>query len=487
MPIKINNILPAFTNNLSNIKIPYSGSINNDELQYLTVKISEAWGQNNPVYAQTGNIVNENNVLTLSSSNTPGLIEGQYYRVELSNSINYGVIRYIPIPTTSLSINSGHVTFTYNNVLEPLLSVEFQLIDNTNDVILETSGDIYASYYQTNNYKTNVSYQFYNYFKNSNNNNEYIVKAKYITQHGYSNVLEENANNFNILQDLTNDNLPDNIEIVLDTKLLNSTGIVQVKINNKINRTNALSYKIYKQENINQTNIYSATMIKEGNLSNIETITYSDLNAPYGILINYIFVFNDMAYRRSLDSYIQYEDMFLSDRNNILKIKFNPKISNYKKFLQESKIDAIGNAYPLFSRNQIIQYKTFNIEGLIASDSEIDMLANYCFYDINNYNVKRNRENTPSNENMSQSITNDIDMSDPWVKERIYREKVFIWLNNGEPKLFKSPSEGNSIVRLLNVNLSPENTLGRKFYSFSCQAVELDALNTVNCQKYNLI
>ena len=665
MSIKINNILSAFTNNLSDIKIPYNGSINNDELKYLTVKISEAWGNNNPVYAQTGNIIkNENNnILTLSStltdsiiekgnkveiegqttswniqhseeagsitatlfyekdstsnyileltsinnaattkdyatnsrppwyatygnqitsvivqdglvklgkylfadhknlqrvslsttittlyesvfqscenlqkielpstishleanafkgcnklivcakadtqpkdwnsnwnsdnckviwsfSNNPTLIEGQYYRVELSNSINYGVIRYIPAPTTSLSISSGCATFIYNNILEPLLSVEFQLIDETRDIVIETSGDIYASYHQTNNYKTNMSYQFYNYFKISNNDNEYKIKVIYTTQQGYSSFLEEEANSSNILQSLTNNSLPDDIEVILDSESLNSTGVVLIKLKNKITRTTPLSYEIYKQEGINQIDIYSATKLKEGNLSNIETILYYDLNVPYGVLIKYIFVLNNIAYRIALDSYVQYEDMFLSDRSNVLKIKFNPKISNYKKFLQESKIDTIGSTYPLFSRNQIIQYKTFNIEGLIANESEIDMLANYCFSNISDYIMNHTRMATPSNENGQSLITNDINTLDPLVRERIYREKVFAWLSNGEPKLFKSPTEGNLIIRLLNVSLTPEYTLGRKFYSFSCQAVELDELNTVNCQKYGLM
>jgi hypothetical protein len=31
------------------------------------------------------------------------------------------------------------------------------------------------------------------------------------------------------------------------------------------------------------------------------------------------------------------------------------------------------------------------------------------------------------------------------------------WLNNGKPKLFRSPSEGNYIVRLMSVSLTPNS------------------------------
>ena len=41
--------------------------------------------------------------------------------------------------------------------------------------------------------------------------------------------------------------------------------------------------------------------------------------------------------------------------------------------------------------------------------------------------------------------------------ERQFKLEVLDWLTNGEPKLFKSPNEGNYIVRLLNVSLTPND------------------------------
>ena len=45
---------------------------------------------------------------------------------------------------------------------------------------------------------------------------------------------------------------------------------------------------------------------------------------------------------------------------------------------------------------------------------------------------------------------------DNFYTERKFRECVERFLNNGKPKLFKSPSEGNKIISLLNVSFSPE-------------------------------
>jgi hypothetical protein len=32
---------------------------------------------------------------------------------------------------------------------------------------------------------------------------------------------------------------------------------------------------------------------------------------------------------------------------------------------------------------------------------------------------------------------------------------VLDWLNNGKPKLFRSPAEGNYVLRLMNISMSP--------------------------------
>ena len=57
--------------------------------------------------------------------------------------------------------------------------------------------------------------------------------------------------------------------------------------------------------------------------------------------------------------------------------------------------------------------------------------------------------------------------------ERKFRLELLDWLTNGKPKLFRSPTEGNYIVRLMNVSLTPNDTLGRMLYTFNCTAYEM--------------
>jgi hypothetical protein len=77
--------------------------------------------------------------------------------------------------------------------------------------------------------------------------------------------------------------------------------------------------------------------------------------------------------------------------------------------------------------------------------------------------------------------------SDNIQRERNFKLAVLDWLNNGEPKLFRSPGEGNYIVRLMNNSLSPNDTLGRMLHTFSSNAYEIADYNYENLSYYGFI
>jgi hypothetical protein len=81
---------------------------------------------------------------------------------------------------------------------------------------------------------------------------------------------------------------------------------------------------------------------------------------------------------------------------------------------------------------------------------------------------------------------NEISQYD-YVYEREFRNLVSDFLYDGKPKLFKSPTEGNILIRITDVSMSPQQGLNRIIYSFSAQAYEI-ADNTIdNYKKYNLL
>jgi hypothetical protein len=72
-------------------------------------------------------------------------------------------------------------------------------------------------------------------------------------------------------------------------------------------------------------------------------------------------------------------------------------------------------------------------------------------------------------------------------REKEFKLSVLDWLNNGKPKLFKSPAEGNYIVRLMNASLAPQESLGRMLHTFSCTAYEIADYNLKNLKEHKFL
>lgn len=168
--------------------------------------------------------------------------------------------------------------------------------------------------------------------------------------------------------------------------------------------------------------------------------------------------------------YADFEDSFLTDKNGRqLKIRFNPKVSSFKTTILETKTDTIGAKYPFFFRNGNVSYKEIPISGLIS----LLMDDNHLFIEASaQASLTRPGTNTPEN-----SVIADLphNLSSSNIRnEREFKLAVLDWLNNGEPKLFRSPTEGNYVVRLMNVTLQPNDTLGRMLHTFSATGYEVE-------------
>ena len=156
----------------------------------------------------------------------------------------------------------------------------------------------------------------------------------------------------------------------------------------------------------------------------------------------------------SNEVYISFEDCFLFDGKKQLKLKYNPKITSFKDIVLETKTNTIGSKYPFIFRNGNVQYKEFPISGLISylSDEEELFLT--------------------QDELFLETKTTDL-VDNNIAAERIFKMKVLEWFNNGQPKIFRSPGEGNYIVRLTNASMTPTDGVGRMLHIISATASEV--------------
>lgn len=187
---------------------------------------------------------------------------------------------------------------------------------------------------------------------------------------------------------------------------------------------------------------------------------------------------------------IELEDMFLTREDLQFRVKYDPSISSFKTNYIESKTDTIGSQFPFIRRNGNVKYKSFSISGLITSfcDDEHIFLSPESIYGqdmYDNYYKKYNEDvaaaaDSPFDEKRYITEYND------YIYERMFREKIMDFLYGDDLKLFRSNTEGNIIVRLMDINFSPQETLGRMLYSFSATAYEMDNCTVANYDTYGI-
>ena len=153
---------------------------------------------------------------------------------------------------------------------------------------------------------------------------------------------------------------------------------------------------------------------------------------------------------------VDFEDLYLTDGERQLKISFNPAVSSLKNTIMEQKTDTIGSQYPFFFRNGQIKYKEIPISGLISYLMDEDEM----FMRLKDLGITK--------ETKSINLT-----GENVAAERRFKLEVLEWLTNGRPKLFRSPTEGNYVVRLMNVSMSPNTQVGRMLHSFSATGYEV--------------
>lgn len=180
-----------------------------------------------------------------------------------------------------------------------------------------------------------------------------------------------------------------------------------------------------------------------------------------------------------------FENMFLTDGEKQLKIKYEPKVSSFKDTILESKTDTIGGQYPFFFRNGQVRYKEIPISGLISYQMDRDNF----FVNDEELNLSEKsifRRQTRAVETFDNIPTTNL-VGYNYTAERKFKLAVLEWLTNGKPKLFRSPSEGNYVVRLMSASLSPNDTLGRMIHSFSCTGYECAAADIESLQASGLV
>lgn len=233
-----------------------------------------------------------------------------------------------------------------------------------------------------------------------------------------------------------------------------------------------------------KTNFTYWELVAAKNISSISTWTLTDniIESMTGYRYQLQYMTNDTIYEPIYTNIVHcdFYNASLLDGNKTLILTFNFQVSNWNNAVSRSKVDTLGGQYPIFTQNAKLKYHTYSINGRISTEDNGELfLPKTEVFGSQYYNYRYNY--TPSGNNDPHNTEcQTIKSNQDWLYEREYRNAVENWLNNGKPKLFRSMTEGNMIVMLDGISMTPDTVLGRRLYDFNATAYEIGDSKEIN-------
>lgn len=246
------------------------------------------------------------------------------------------------------------------------------------------------------------------------------------------------------------------------------TGIATVSVKNE----QSVFGSLYIKRSSSLSDFKDWEMIYSAKVAGPLDITISDNTVGSGVWYRYSAQLENSAggltqVFRSPIIFPQFFDAFLSREDRQMDLQFNYKISSVNPVVNRTKVDTLGGRYPKFVENAVMHYKQFSISGLISTqEDEFGLFFNKEDFFGNRYEDYQTWEK----ENFRDSFVTE-NYNDFW--ERGFREELVEWLNDGEPKLYRSMTEGLVVVMLTDVSLTPNAALSRRLYDFSATMYEI--------------
>lgn len=423
------------------------------------------------------------------SLNTPQAIDS-WLAANLSNFSEWStvcLVRGISVPSLSVSgfdISADTTLWSLNNVdvvgrltyadsaeTDTLKSYQIKLYD-INNQLLSDSGVIYSNAYSNiNEFNYTFEYAF-------NEGESYYFTFEYETANMYT---ESNTYEFMVVQEGANI-LNANLTATLD----NINGCIILNVKSKDDDDSFVgNITIRRASSESNFTIWEDVHTESFEENSKLDYTWYDYTIKSGIYYKYIAQRRSSVGNRGIAIHAEgepfmmlFDDIYLTGGDGQLNIRFDPSVNSFKRTVSESRTDTIGSKYPYIKRNGYVEYRQFPIGGtithlmdpshLITSREEIfkDSLDNYTKF------------------NKDKNVR--IDDFNDWTYEREFREKVMDFLYANKVRLFRSATEGNILVKIMDINFTPNSTLGRRIYSFTATAYEVDAATIKNYDKYGI-
>lgn len=407
--------------------------------------------------------------------------------IKLTNfDINIGAITTVtPQYTPGVIPITGTVTFNPIKTNEHLKFFNIEILDSAGNVVKESGKHFVEEENNTFSWLCDLTnFSFGNYYVQLylTTNNNYIIKKEYSFK-----LIESSALEFNPVWTFNKVTLP----FTGDTQQMMVTSedgwvTINIHIRNMLpagylfikrasNLDKYLNWEIIDCTYFSNGAIVETTFVDK-TVCSLVNYKYSCQYLTLGGLWSKTIKTNEIVYP-------DFYDALILRGNRQLALRYNTQITNLTPVVGRVKIDTLGGKYPRFAENAKMHYKQFQISGLISAESDYNrkFISDWDYdEEIDIYNKQMNGKLMIRNDTAIKSIFDPENHTwhntyptDNWWWERKFREEVLEWLNDGEPKLYRSMTEGNMVVMFDSVSLTPNAQLGRRIWNFSATVYEV--------------
>ena len=414
-----------------------------------------------PTMTLRGNIEGDSNIMTPDNT-SPYKLTSHY--LDVSG-------RFTKEGTTDVILDTK--VFNKKDDNEYLATWEIQVLDNNNEVVID-SGVQTVNYRGStiNEIKYNVPYYF-------ETNINYKIVLTITTANLYTTSFE-----YTVKTEKQDNNWGSQTEINEYTSLDSVIGKVNISFEAPEGQTVPAGGKLVIRRADRDDNFTYWKQIWgysiDTPITDTQPVVFDDFTIESGNIYKYAITYtksNGDSYSITEGPILSiFDHAFLTGEGTQLCVKFNPNINSFKVNVSDNNIVPIGSKTPYITRNGNMYYRSFSLSGTIAYEMDLEhqfatrssiygeWINVYGTYFVNRY----------------------INQQNDRLTQREFRELVMNFLYSDQPKLFRSTPEGNILVRLTDVNLTPNQQLGRMIYDFSCTATEIGECSIENYKLYQI-
>lgn len=382
--------------------------------------------------------------------------------------------RFTKTGTTALILD----TKTFNKADDKEYLSEWKIeIKDTSDNVLMDSGTQHVNFRGSNINEINYNAPFY-----FDNNENYIIALTITTANLYEETFE-----YLVAVDLTDHHWSTQNDVLEYTSLDSVIGKVNITFEApSAEHPTPAGGKLYIRRSDRESNFTRWDLIWKYSINEPivkdHPVVYDDFTIESGMVYKYA-----ISYENSNgDVYTTdppegpilsiFDHAFLTGEGTQLCVKFNPNINSFKYNVSDNVVNTIGGQFPYITRNGNMKYRTFGLSGTIAYEMD----------ERNQFTSRSDIYGEWINVYGSYFVNRYINQQNDRITQREFRELVMNYFYDDQPKLFRSTPEGNILVRITDVNLTPNQQLARMIYDFNCTVTEIGECTVDNYKLYNI-